>query len=151
MASSKLQSAMEHEGDDPRMDMSPMIDMVFLLLIFFMVASRMVTVKVDDKIKPPVADESIRPDNAKGRIIFNIRSDGTFTAGDGTVTVTEDEITERVSNWKERMETVGNEPSLLLRAHRDASVRELKKVTKAAALGGINKVVFGSLKTGKFD
>jgi len=56
-----------------------------------------------------------------------------------------------VSNWKERMETVGNEPSLLLRAHRDASVRELKKVTKAAALGGINKVVFGSLKTGKFD
>ena len=62
-----------------------------------------------------------------------------------------DEITERVSNWKERMETVGNEPSLLLRAHRDASVRELKKVTKAAALGGINKVVFGSLKTGKFD
>ena len=48
MASSKLQSAMEEQGDDARMDMSPMIDMVFLLLIFFMVASRMVTVKVDD-------------------------------------------------------------------------------------------------------
>ena len=61
MASSKLQSAMEEQGDDARMDMSPMIDMVFLLLIFFMVASRMVTVKVDDKIKPPVADESIGP------------------------------------------------------------------------------------------
>ena len=151
MASSKLQSAMEEQGDDARMDMSPMIDMVFLLLIFFMVASRMVTVKVDDKIKPPVADESIRPDNVKGRIIFNIRSDGTFTAGDGKVTVTEDEITERVTSWKERMKTVGNDPSLLLRAHRDASVRDLKKVTKAAALGGINKVVFGSLKTGKFD
>ena len=142
---------MEEQGDDARMDMSPMIDMVFLLLIFFMVASRMVTVKVDDKIKPPVADESIRPDNVKGRIIFNIRSDGTFTAGDGSVTVTEDEITERATNWKERMDTVGTDPSMLLRAHRDASVRDLKKVTKAAALGGINKVVFGSLKTGKFD
>ena len=142
---------MEEQGDDARMDMSPMIDMVFLLLIFFMVASRMVTVKVDDKIKPPVADESIRPDNVKGRIIFNIRSDGTFTAGDGKVTVTEDEITERVTSWKERMDTVGTDPSMLLRAHRDASVRDLKKVTKAAALGGINKVVFGSLKTGKFD
>ena len=102
MASSKLQSAMEHQGDDAKMDMSPMIDMVFLLLIFFMVASRMVTVKVDDKIKPPVADESIRPDNVKGRIIFNIRSDGTFTAGDGKVTVTEDEITERSTTWVER-------------------------------------------------
>ena len=151
MASSKLQSAMEHQGDDAKMDMSPMIDMVFLLLIFFMVASRMVTVKVDDKIKPPVADESIRPDNVKGRIIFNIRSDGTFTAGDRKVTVTEDEITERSTTWVERFKDTETGPSLLLRAHRDASIRDLKKVTKAAALGGINKVVFGSLKTGKFD
>ncbi|MFL2479449.1 MAG: ExbD/TolR family protein [Verrucomicrobiales bacterium] len=148
MASSKLQSVLERQEDDPRMDMSPMIDMVFLLLIFFMVASRMVTVRVDAEIKPPVADESVRPENAKGRIIFNIRSDGTFTAGDGTVTVTEDEITERVTAWNDRYK---DEASLLLRSHRDASVRDVKKVTKAAALGGINKVVFGSLKTGKFD
>ena len=108
----------------------------------------MVTVRVDAEIKPPVADESVRPENAKGRIIFNIRSDGTFTAGDGTVTVTEDEITERVTAWNDRYK---DEASLLLRSHRDASVRDVKKVTKAAALGGINKVVFGSLKTGKFD
>ncbi len=151
MASSKLQSVLERQEDEPRMDMSPMIDMVFLLLIFFMVASRMVTVQVDDQIKPPVADESIRPENVKGRIIFNIRSDGTFTAGDGSVTVTEDEITQRVTAWNDRYKDSSTEPSLLLRSHRDASVRDVKKVTKAAALGGINKVVFGSLKTGKFD
>ncbi len=151
MASSKLQSVLERQEDEPRMDMSPMIDMVFLLLIFFMVASRMVTVQVDDQIKPPVADESIRPENVKGRIIFNIRSDGTFTAGDGSVTVTEDEITQRVTAWNDRYKNSSTEPSLLLRSHRDASVRDVKKVTKAAALGGINKVVFGSLKTGKFD
>ena len=151
MASSKLQSVLERHDDDPRMDMSPMIDMVFLLLIFFMGASRLVTVKVDEKIKPPVADESVRPENAKGRIIFNIRSDGTFTAGGGKVTVTEDEITERVTAWNDRDKDSDTEPSLLLRSHRDASVRDVKKVTKAAALGGINKIVFGSLKTGKFD
>ena len=151
MASSKLQSVLERHDDDPRMDMSPMIDMVFLLLIFFMVASRLVTVKVDEKIKPPVADESVRPENAKGRIIFNIRSDGTFTAGGGKVTVTEDEITQRVTAWNDRYKDSDTEPSLLLRSHRDASVRDVKKVTKAAALGGINKIVFGSLKTGKLD
>ena len=151
MASSKLQSVLERHDDDPRMDMSPMIDMGFLLLIFFMGASRLVTVKVDEKIKPPVADESVRPENAKGRIIFNIRSDGTFTAGGGKVTVTEDEITERVTAWNDRYKDSDTEPSLLLRSHRDASVRDVKKVTKAAALGGINKIVFGSLKTGKFD
>ena len=126
MASSKLQSVLERHDDDPRMDMSPMIDMVFLLLIFFMVASRLVTVKVDEKIKPPVADESVRPENAKGRIIFNIRSDGTFTAGGGKVTVTEDEITQRVTAWNDRYKDSDTEPSLLLRSHRDASVRDVK-------------------------
>ena len=58
MASNKLRATQQEQEDDTQVDMSPMIDMVFLLLIFFMVASRMVTVKVDDKIKPPVADET---------------------------------------------------------------------------------------------
>ncbi len=124
-----------------------MIDMVFLLLIFFMVASRMITVRVDENIKPPVADESNRPDDVKGRIIFNIRADGTFTFGDGSITVTEEEITERVNNFREKMEQRDVKATLLLRAHRDASVRDVKKVTKAAANGGVNSVVFGSFKT----
>ena len=43
----------------------------------------------------------------------------------------------------------GIEPSMLLRAHKDASVRDVKKATKAAAMGGINKVVFGTFQTDK--
>ena len=76
MASRKYQEVLEQADDDAKMDMSPMIDMVFLLLIFFMVASRMVTVRVDPKIKPPVADQSVKPKSAKGRIIFNIYAKG---------------------------------------------------------------------------
>lgn len=147
MASAKLTAVLTQADEDAKMDMSPMIDMVFLLLIFFMVASRMITVRVDESIEPPVADQSIPPRDVKGRILFNIRADGTFTIGDGSVTVSEDEITERVIRFRERQEQRNVEASLLLRAHKDATVRDVKKVTKAAAVGGVSKVVFGAYQT----
>jgi biopolymer transport protein ExbD len=140
-------AALERADEDAKMDMSPMIDMVFLLLIFFMVASRMITVRVDPEIEPPVADQSIVPRDTRWRIIFNIRADGTYTASDGSVTVSEEDITERVIRFRDRAEQNGAKPSLLLRAHKDATVRDVKKVTKAAAMGGINKVVFGAFQT----
>ena len=62
MASSKLQSAMEHEGDDARMDMSPMIDMVFLLLVFFIVVSTPMVVKMDAEVAPSVAYNAKKPE-----------------------------------------------------------------------------------------
>ena len=149
MASAKLSAVLKQAEEDAKMDLSPMIDMVFLLLIFFMVASRMVTVKVDEKIKPPVADESIKAKDAKGRIIINVYSDGTFKNADGSKTLTEGDITQVVTEWRERMEAAGTDPKLLLRADKDASIRDVKKATKAAALGGVNKVVFGSFQTDK--
>ena len=154
MASRKLQGVLAQAEEDAKMDMSPMIDMVFLLLIFFMVASRMVTVRVDPAIKPPVANESVKPKSVKGRIVFNIYAKETggeskYTTSDGSKTVTLEEITQRVEKFADSMEASGTEASLLLRAHKDAEVSDIKKVAKAAAEGGINKVIFGAFKTAK--
>jgi len=154
MASRKLQAVLEEAEEDARMDMSPMIDMVFLLLIFFMVASRMVTVRVDPTIKPPVADESVKPKSAIGRIIFNIHpksagGESKYTTSDGSQTVSLEEITNRVQKFSESRSGSKVESSLLLRAHKDADVSDIKKVAKAAAEGGINKVIFGAFKTDK--
>ncbi len=137
MASRKFQAALERAEDDAKMDMSPMIDMVFLLLIFFMVASRMVTVRVDPAIKPPVADQSVKPKNVKGRIVFNVYAktggESKYTTSDGSKTVTLEEITNKVQKFADSMEQNGTEASLLLRAHKDAEVSDIKKVAKAAA------------------
>ena len=66
MASEKLKEAMEAQGDDAKMDMSPMIDMVFLLLIFFMVASTLIINKLDPNVKPSVAKKQL-PKEASSR------------------------------------------------------------------------------------
>ena len=51
---------MADDGDELAIDMSPMIDMVFLLLIFFLVNATMIIVKQDAAVKPPVARSSWR-------------------------------------------------------------------------------------------
>ena len=55
MASNKLRAASQDHGEAAEMDMSPMIDMVFLLLLFFLVVSNPKTIKIDAEVKPPVA------------------------------------------------------------------------------------------------
>ena len=61
------------EGGDDEINMAPMIDLVFLLLIFFMVASHLT--KMDRRLVPlPVADKSTVPEHARGRQIITIES-----------------------------------------------------------------------------
>ena len=50
MASKKLHRAAAGSNDELQVDMSPMIDMVFLLLIFFIVASTVIVVKQDPEV-----------------------------------------------------------------------------------------------------
>ena len=58
MASKKLRGAKTAKEDELKVDMSPMIDMVFLLLIFFIVASTAIVVKQDSEVDPSIAQNS---------------------------------------------------------------------------------------------
>ena len=60
-------------GDDLEVDMSPMIDMVFLLLIFFIVASQVIDEK--PKVAIPTAAYAKVPDNTTGRLMITVTAD----------------------------------------------------------------------------
>lgn len=64
------------EKEDASIDMAPMIDMVFLLLIFFMVASVVTDQKV--KVQIPESSHAKVPDNIKGRAVISIDADGNY-------------------------------------------------------------------------
>jgi biopolymer transport protein ExbD len=75
------------EDEDVQVDMSPMIDMVFLLLIFFIVASIIVEDKVS--IEVPVAEYAKVPDDITGRFIISVTADGQIYVGKKPVTLEE--------------------------------------------------------------
>ncbi|VGO19165.1 ExbD/TolR family protein [Pontiella sulfatireligans] len=74
--------------DDASVDMAPMIDLVFLLLIFFMVAS--VVTELDKvEVAIPSSDHAKVPDDTKGRMMLSVDANGQVYSGTLPVTLEE--------------------------------------------------------------
>lgn len=143
MASSKLRAAANAKDDDCTVDMSPMIDMVFLLLIFFIVNATAIIVKTDPQVKPPIAANAQKQKSGEGRIVVNIREDGTFTAEDFNVILPDEvAIKDMVSKERERLQVLGQTPKLHLRGDKDSVFKFSRTVIRAAAAAEVKEVVF---------
>jgi biopolymer transport protein ExbD len=64
--------------DDLQIDLSPMIDLVFLLLIFFMTSSTIITYLKDRRVELPVAEDAQAPVRGSARVVINVYADGTL-------------------------------------------------------------------------
>ena len=143
MASKKLHRAAAGSNDELQVDMSPMIDMVFLLLIFFIVASTVIVVKQDPEVKPPVAKYSKKAKDGKGRIVINVRQDGTFLAETATLTFDDaEDIQKYVKERKAIEEGKGLVPVIHLRGDQGVPYKYVRKVIRAAAIAGVDNVIF---------
>ncbi len=127
--------------------MAPMIDMVFLLLIFFMVASHMS--KMDrTPVELPVADESIVPEGALGRQLITIRSqDMTGEEVDILMNLKKIQVEEITPIIRNLLAENAN-AEVALRADRYARHKHVKEVMAACAEGGIANVIFATFESG---
>jgi biopolymer transport protein ExbD len=122
------------EDPDVSIDMSPMIDMVFLLLIFFIVASAMVDLD-KPKVALPTASASKVPDDIAGRLNISVSVDEQFFIGAAPATL--DELTARVA------EELDLNPNLRVFIRSDVGVpyRVNKKLmTACAEVGAVNLI-----------
>ncbi|NWK57105.1 biopolymer transporter ExbD [Verrucomicrobiaceae bacterium N1E253] len=143
MASNKLRKVVGADDDELKVDMSPMIDMVFLLLIFFIVASTVIVVKQDAEVDPPVAENSKKAKDGKGRIVINVRSDGTFRAEVSSLEFPDAEaIEDYVKKKKDEEKAKGLTPIIHLRGDKGVSFKHVRTVIRASARAGVDNVIF---------
>lgn len=155
MASDKLRALNADEGDGLNLDMSPMIDMVFLLLIFFIVTANLVVVKMDKRVEVPVAENASTQEKKTGRIVINVYKDDAreggvrYSMGDSEFTPFEDDdaaILEYIKEQKASMEgTV--KPQLHLRGDRFTEFKHCRRIIRIAAEAGVDQVIFASYGT----
>jgi len=142
MAASKLRNAVGAQEADRPLDMSPMIDMVFLLLIFFIVNATAIIVKTDPEVRPPIAANSKPQEDGRGRIVVNIRENGTYWS-ENLVKLNDDkDIADLVRTEREKIELLGIKPKLHLRGDKEAVFRYSRVAIRAAASAQVNEVVF---------
>ncbi len=149
MPSEKLREAATGMDEDLEMDMSPMIDLTFLLLVFFMVSSHLISVQIDRRVKAPIAKNAQVAKDASGRVVVNILADGTVWGLDEIELTSSESITAyidaaRVANEQKTIPT-----RLNLRADKEVDTRIIKKVVQAAAEAGVVEVIFGSYSVEK--
>ena len=123
------------QPDEATFQMTPMIDMTFLLLIFFMVTTRMSKEKVKMDVKLPTASAAVMPDDLSNRDIINI----------GAFYIANEQVTREAlaSYLKERFK---NAPPLriYLRADKGTPSITIRDFMKMASEAGAANVIFAS-------
>ena len=131
--------------EDDELDMAPMIDMVFLLLIFFMVASHMA--KMDrTPVELPVASEAKVPEQRVDRTLITLRS--TDLSGE-TIDVLMNLQVMDLEQLKQRIERVMAEDAqavICLRADRYVKHRHVKQVMDICAERGAVDIIFAAFE-----
>jgi biopolymer transport protein ExbD len=69
--------------------LAPMIDILLLLLSFFIISWQFTKSETELKVSVPTAQEGAEPDRARGEIIINVLTDGTIRVESTTVNLVE--------------------------------------------------------------
>ena len=127
------------EDSGLKVDLSPMIDLVFLLLIFFMVTANMITFKKDPRVLVPVASAAQVPSRMEGRVVLNLLEDGSVVDTAGAVLSAQD-VTGLMAGAKQ------NHPNARLHLRADARVpyKHIKAVSQSSAKGGVSTVIYST-------
>ncbi|MDQ8184053.1 biopolymer transporter ExbD [Pelagicoccus sp. SDUM812002] len=122
--------------------MAPMIDMVFLLLVFFMTASAMSQAGSKLELDLPDSPEAKVAQDFSGRLILSIVSSGKTYVGNRQLDA--EELSEVLVAFRE------SEPSakLNIRAAKDTPFSAVKATMRVAAAAGIDDYLYATYQAG---
>ena len=124
------------DNEEPAFQMAPMIDMVFLLLVFFMCASH-ISQQQNIPLQIPTADHAVVPEERPDRWIVNVTAKGDVFSGDTPVTLDE------LANLVKARRAVNPNLKIYLRGDAECPHKEIKKVMNRLAEVGIDEFIFG--------
>jgi len=78
-----------HQPPAITMQLAPMIDILLLLLSFFIISWQFSRSETELNVSVPTAQEGAEPEQQRGEIIINVLPDGTIRVEGGTVDLTQ--------------------------------------------------------------
>ena len=124
-------------SEDAKFVMAPMIDMVFLLLVFFMCASQLSQTQ-SLPLEIPTARKAVVPKERPDRFVVNIDKEGVIYGG--TVALELPELKAMVMEYK----AVNPNIKVYLRADQNTTHKAVRKVMSVMGEAGVNDFIFGA-------
>ena len=128
---------------DLEINMTPMIDIVFLLIIFFLVSSHLARQEAQMDLPLPIADSGTKADDIKGRrLTLNVTIDGAMILAGRRVT--REELGARLAA---ALEAANGELEVRIRSDREVPYRHVAPIMLSCARSGIWNVTIGVYRT----
>jgi biopolymer transport protein ExbD len=122
-------------------NITPLIDVVFLLIIFFLVASHFIRNEQVEKVELPTATQGRDEDEVASRILITVAADKRWMMGGKAAPL--EEIEQRLQFVAEQHGAGATE--LRIRADRSVPYSIVEPLLLAAARSGVTKVRFAVL------
>ena len=141
------------EGE-PEFQIAPMIDVLLVLLIFFMSITTTQVLKVDKAISLPIAPNAVKKDTTRSEAIVNVRWDAAKKKASYLMDEKEyremADLSKALGSLKKMGEsrvTASENPTfrVVIRGDREASAASISRAMNAAAEAGIGDISFSSV------
>lgn len=129
-----------YQEDAGTIQMAPLIDIVFLTLVFFMTTAVYSTLESEVDITLPTAESAVPSDRVQGEIFINLRADGAIVVNDRVLSLEElQQVLNRVAEF-----FPGG--AVIIRGDRDAMLGRAIQVLDCCRKADIQNVSFAALK-----
>jgi len=128
------------QPEPANMQLAPMIDIVFLLLIFFIVTWQFTKSETELSVSVPTAQEGADPQRQLGEIVINILSDGSIKVEGGTVDLAQ--LLEKLASIAAQYE---NQP-VRIRGDGGVAYQRIVEVIDTCQKAGIWNISFATQK-----
>ena len=126
--------ALNEETSEFNPGLTPMIDVVFLLLVFFLVSTSFVKPEKSVAVKLPVADEAEKSADQEGTLVVNVLETGLLSAR-GRILAGYDELVQIIKSARE----VNPDVLVVIRGDESTQFRNVVRVMNAALEAGIGE------------
>ena len=130
---------MARRRDSPvSFQITPMIDMTFLLLIFFMVTTKLTDQQIQVPVNLPVAKSAVAPADLTNRVVINVDGDGQYYIGDAKAS--KEEVDEHLKfRFKDYPPL-----QIYLRMDSQSPAKKTREFMEMATEAGALDVIFGT-------
>jgi biopolymer transport protein ExbD len=132
------------DGEEPEFQIAPMIDVLLVLLIFFMSSITKQVARVDKSIALPVAPNASKQESARDQSIINVRWDNTARKATFVFEDTPYERLETVVPVLAERRTHSANYRLVIRGDRLVPAEQISLAMAAAASAGIADITFAA-------
>ena len=124
-----------------RFNITPMIDVVFLLIIFFLVASYFIRSDQSKEVELPFASKGQSDDTSSPhRLTITVEPDGSLSVGG--LQMSENQVFRRIEELHKSPPENGDTPEVRIRSDRNAKFVSIRKLIEHCAANNIRSIRF---------